>query len=147
MSFLLYLGNSIEDSCELLDTEDEGVELSGSYGNTWIPLKFYAHSTQESVTIDTSTMPVRGYSIPVRKTPERRYEAVEYICGNIVNILVQNNEDIQFRWVQTVTYDLKKDFRDVFTIDNLSVDVILNDTKYTVISEDFESSTAIQRLV
>ena len=104
----------------------------------------------ESPTITTSTIAVRGYSIPVSEESQR-VKVLEYICGNIVNFLVQNNVDIQFRWAQTVSrypnQNSGTNARDVFAIDNLNVGVYSNGNKYTVISEDFESSTTTQRLV
>ena len=117
----------LERSCDILESFDEGVELAirMSEDEQWVPLKFYTLSSltmDRDVRIDIgsydqnrSVVSLRGYNVSVMLHNFSVMNVTEFICDERFF-----QEEVQFRWLQTVTRD-DNPVRDTWFIDNVEV--------------------------
>ncbi len=153
VSFLLYLGDSSPfNACNRIETGDEGVELSlkisaAALDTDWIPLKYYYPNLNHIIGYCSSAT-IRGYNTTRSALPNRT-EVTEFICGGIMEGMIQGNEDVEFRWIQAASIIPSEDPRDVFSIDNLNITVYSEGSYTLVLSEEFENLTheAYSRLI
>ena len=138
--------NLFGDDCNRLDNLDEGVELSignSSGDGHWVPLMFYSANDDRAIgslrlgDVTNSSLSLRGYRVPVEKVTAN-------MTQNIRTVLICGSEfletGVQFRWLQTVRVQENLPNEDVWTLDNVTVEVC-NDTVRQVLSEDFESGS------
>ena len=140
--------NVFGDDCDRLDNLDEGVELSignSSGDGHWVPLMFYsANNLNDQINgsirlgnVTNSSVLLRGYRVPVERVTANTTQ-------NIRTVLICDSEfletGVQFRWLQTVRVQENLPNEDVWTLDNVTVEVC-NDTVRQVLSEDFESGS------
>ena len=141
------------DDCEVLDTLDEGVELSignSSGDGRWVPLVFYsANDLNDRINngirlgdVTNSSLLLRGYSVPVERVTADTTQSIRTVRICDSEFL---EAGVQFRWLQTVR--LKVDAsgaglpgKDVWTLDNVTV-MVHNVTVRQVLSVDFENGS------
>ena len=114
-------------SCDVIEFFDEGVELAVQRreDEQWVPLKFYTLSNltmSRDVLIDigsydqnSSVLSLRGYNVSVVLHNTSVMNVTEYICDERFF-----REEVQFRWLQTVTRD-SAPVRDTWFIDNVEI--------------------------
>ena len=138
--------NLFGDDCNRLDNLDEGVELSignSSGAGHWVPLMFYSANDDRAIgslrlgDVTNSSLSLRGYRVPVERVTANTTQ-------NIRTVLICGSEfletGVQFRWLQTVRVQENLPNEDVWTLDNVTVEVC-NGKVRQVLSEDFESGS------
>ena len=118
--------------CDALEFFDEGVELSlrtlENEAGPWVPLKFYSlssiASTREPL-IDlgsyddiSSILSLRGYNVSVVAGNTAVMDVTEFICDERFF-----QEEVQFRWLQTVRRTRDQTVRDTWFIDDVNITV------------------------
>lgn len=138
--------NNDDGLCDSIESFDEGVELAirRSEDEQWVPLKFYTSSVSNiSITRDTlilidvgerdEDLSIRGYNVSVMILNSREY-ITEYICDERFF-----EEDVQFRWLQTVTRD-DQSARDTWFVGNVEITVQRSQSSSAMLfSDDFSS--------
>ena len=136
MSFSLFFpgGGNAED-CDRVDHFDEGVEFAfrlSSAQMEWIPIVFiFPEETSDYINripIGThGNLRLRGYSLEmdqaVQLQPGIQQKFNYTLCAS--QLPEFNGSDyIQFRWLQTTSLITRNNHRDVWSIDNVTIDFI-----------------------
>lgn len=147
--------NLLLENCQdtNIDNLDEGVEVAmGNWNNTgqWIPLAFYAPSPKRSTkdinvgkvnlnetSCSNGTINIRGYQVPLFLMGQ---QGPFHVSLNVCDKEFGNRDGLQFRWLQTTYFRQRKRQRDVWTLDDVSVTVHVNNTyNQTILTDDFSS--------
>ena len=124
--------NAANNSCDVLEVFDEGVELSlrtlEDEEGPWVPLKFYTLSSLASTReprIDLGSydnintiLSLRGYNVSVVAGNTSVMNATVYICDERFF-----REEVQFRWLQTARRSRDRAVRDTWFIDDVDITV------------------------
>ena len=150
LTFHNNVGRTENRMCDTIESFDEGVELAirRSEQEQWVPLKYYALS---SLTMErdprinignydqnSSIIFLRGYSVPVVAGDTSVMNVTEYICDERFF-----QDEIQFRWLQTVTRD-HRPVRDTWFIDNVEITVHGRQKSRTEFFDNFSDRTSIK---
>ena len=117
------------DGCDKIDVINEGIEVSlGNWNRdgTWIPLVYH------------TTLPTNDPTIRIRD-----YDVPYYTCSGVQSFRISVCGDdylrdgLQIRWLQQVfLYTGIK--RDVVTLDNVSISLIVNETSISLLEDGFD---------
>ncbi len=127
---LSYVLDLAPDDCDKIKkNKKEGIEVSlGNWDRdgTWIPLVYHDRSTNDH------TIRIRDYDVP-----SYTFTGVESfrisVCGD--DYL---RDGLQIRWLQYVNLKNKGDKKDVVTLDNVSINLIMNETSISLLEDGFD---------
>ena len=139
--------------CSQISDFREGMELSfrNAIENEWVPLMFFAKESvipthpfiqlpdEQSINENGSDshFRLRGYTVPYVIQPG---EDTKY---NISICTKNSNDKLQFRWLHTSLQDGYK-FRDVITVDNVTVIAHNCRESVTLLKDDFDNEDYIK---
>ncbi len=127
LSYVLDLTPSI---CDKVDNVEEGIEVSiGNWdrGGTWIPLAYH-----NRFSTNDSTVRIRDYDVPYYNDSGVQSFKMS-VCGD--DYL---RDGLQIRWLQYVDSFFNK-ARDVVTLDNVSISLIVsNETSISILEDGFD---------
>ncbi len=120
------------DGCNRANTKKEGIEVSlGNWDRDgdWIPLVYH-----NNIILPTNDLPlqVRNYDVPY------------YTCSGVQSFRISVCGDdylrdgLQIRWLQQVTFSTTDKKRDVMTLDNVSISLIVNETSISLLEDGFD---------
>ena len=154
MSFSLFFpdGSNGED-CNRLNHFDEGIEFAfrlSSAHMEWIPIVFIF---PVEISSDPNRIPIgkhgnlslRGYSLEMdqavllQRDIQREFSYT--LCASQVHAFYISDY-IQFRWLQTSTFNNNNNHRDVWSLDNVTIDFVnVEDLNCTPLDESFENNS------
>ena len=154
MSFSLFFPNGpIAQDCERLDNFDEGVEFAFRLSSSqmeWIPIVFVfpreTAAPQSLIPIGTlDNLSLRGYSLEMDQAvliqPGIQQEFNYTICGPQLPKF-NGSEYIQFRWLQTSQLLTNNNHKDVWSLDNVTIDFVdVEGMSCMMLNESFESNS------
>ncbi|XP_064406825.1 uncharacterized protein LOC135351685 isoform X2 [Halichondria panicea] len=127
---LSYVLDLTPDGCDPIDNNNEGIEVSlGNWDRdgTWIPLAYH----NILFTNNPSKIRIRDYDVPY------------YNCSGVQSFRISVCGDdylrdgLQIRWLQYVNLKTDKK-RDVVTLDNVSISLIVNETSISLLEDGFD---------
>ena len=126
---LSYVLDMTPDGCNEIERYNEGIEvLLGNWdrdGN-WIPLAYHDHKLYTN----NPTFRIRDYDVPYYNSTEVQSFKIS-VCGD--DYL---RDGLQIRWLQHVFLDTGIK-RDVMTLDNVSISLIVNETSISLLEDGF----------
>ncbi len=117
------------DGCNRVNTKNEGIEVSlGNWNRdgTWIPLVY--HNKLNGRTVQK----IRDYDVPYYNCSQVQSFRIS-VCGD--DYL---RDGLQIRWLQQVTFSTTDKKRDVITLDNVSISLIVNEISISLMEEGFD---------
>ena len=117
------------DGCDKIDVINEGIEVSlGNWDRDgdWIPLAYHTR-----LSTNDPPLQVRDYDVPY------------YNCSGVHSFKISVCGDdylrdgLQIRWLQQVNL-VPNTLRDVVTLDNVSISLIVNETSISLLKDGFD---------
>ncbi len=115
--------------CNRVNNNNEGIEVSlGNWDRdgTWIPLVYHTRLPTNDPTIR-----IRDYDVPYYSCSGVQSFRIS-VCGD--NYL---GDGLQIRWLQQISSFTDKK-RDVVTLDNVSISLIVNETSISLLENGFD---------
>ncbi|XP_064406818.1 adhesion G-protein coupled receptor G2-like isoform X2 [Halichondria panicea] len=126
---LSYVLDLAPDGCDKIDVINEGIEVSlGNWDRDgdWIPLAYHTR-----LSTNDPPLQVRDYDVPY------------YNCSGVHSFKISVCGDdylrdgLQIRWLQQVNL-VPNTLRDVVTLDNVSISLIVNETSISLLKDGFD---------
>ncbi|XP_064406830.1 adhesion G protein-coupled receptor L3-like isoform X2 [Halichondria panicea] len=127
---LSYVLDLAPDGCDEIERNNEGIEVSlGNWDRDgdWIPLAYHDHKLYTN----NPTFRIRDYDVPYNNCTGVQSFKIS-VCGD--DYL---RDGLQIRWLQQV-FLYPNIMRDVVTLDNVSISLIVNETSTSLLEDGFD---------
>ena len=152
MSFSLFFPNGRNrQDCDRVDRFDEGVEFAFrlSFAQMeWIPIVFIFPNRRVSNDIPIGTpdnLSLRGYSLEMNQAVRLQQSIQQKFKYTLCSPQLPDFDDsdyIQFRWLQTSSFDNNNNHRDVWSLDNVTIDFVnVEGMSCMMLDESFENNS------
>ena len=153
LSFIIHWAYDSSDDCNEMDFFSEGIELAVRRPGDWVwtPLAFYTTTSEprEPTAIDllysddADVVRIRGYNVTVTEDDrDIQHSIMLRLCHESV---LSSETGVQFRWLQTMQHISDTSIRDIWSLDNVNVSVVYNEScRVQAFYDDFEAGDIVK---